>query len=152
LQPVDRERIIPWVYDASIHAIALGVEAFYTDAGKYQSDDVGGSISGKTHVQGVAAVGTLPLSDAFSLYAKLGYAQAKASVTGVPTGGAAIPLDGTRSAATYGLGGVYSVSPALGIRFGWDRYAAAALDPAGVSVVTTNYNVDVYSLGAVFKF
>jgi hypothetical protein len=23
LQPVDRERIIPWVYDASIHAIAL---------------------------------------------------------------------------------------------------------------------------------
>jgi hypothetical protein len=24
LQPVDRERIIPWVYDASIHAIALG--------------------------------------------------------------------------------------------------------------------------------
>jgi hypothetical protein len=27
LQPVDRERIIPWVYDASIHAIALCVLA-----------------------------------------------------------------------------------------------------------------------------
>jgi hypothetical protein len=25
LQPVDRERIIPWVYDASIHAIALAM-------------------------------------------------------------------------------------------------------------------------------
>lgn len=134
----------------------VGVEAFYTDAGKYQVADNAGSLSGKTNALGLAAVGTLPLSDAFSMYAKLGYAQTKGSsaFTAAP-GSRNQSLDvgsATRSAATYGLGGVYNVSPALGIRFGWDRYAASALDPTGVSVVTTNYNVDVYSLGAVFKF
>ena len=133
-----------------------GMEAFYTDAGKFGIADATGTLSGKTSVLGVAAVGTLPLSDAFSLYAKLGYAQAKASATVVPTptgGGAARDLSASRSAATYGLGGVYNVSPAVGIRFGWDRYAAAALDATnGAIPVTANFNVDVYSLGAIFKF
>jgi hypothetical protein len=54
----------------------------------------------------------------------------------------------TRSAPTYGLGGVYSVSPSVGIRFGWDRYGAASRDSNdGVNFFSTNYNVDVYSLG-----
>ncbi len=59
----------------------------------------------------------------------------------------------TRNAATYGLGGVYNVSPAVGIRFGWDRYAAAAHDTNdGVTFFNSNFNVNVYSLGATFKF
>jgi OOP family OmpA-OmpF porin len=134
-----------------------GAEAFYTDAGKYQDADNGGSISGKTSALGLAAVGTLPLSDAFSLYAKLGYARTKgnSAYTAAP-GSKNQSLDlgsTTRSAPTYGLGGVYNVSSAVGIRFGWDRYGAASRDTNdGVNFFATNYNVDVYSLGAVFKF
>jgi hypothetical protein len=52
LQPVDRERIIPWVYDASIHAIALtvingyvwGSIAYYTvqaPGGAWDASDAG---------------------------------------------------------------------------------------------------------------
>ena len=128
-----------------------GAEAFYTGAGKLAATAVGHSASSKADALGIVAVGTLPLFDAFSLYVKLGYAQAKASGTAI--GMTIVPLDVSRSAATYGLGGQYNVSQSTGIRFGWDRYGAASKDSNdGVTFFTTNYNVDVYSLAAVFKF
>lgn len=117
-----------------------GAEAFYTGAGKWSTT----TASGKADAWGINAVGTLPLSDAFSLYGKLGYASTKSTASSVP---AAI-TGATRGAATYGLGGVYNVNPSVGIRFGWDRYAAATAT-AGVK---NNYNSNVYSLAGVFKF
>jgi opacity protein-like surface antigen len=96
---------------------------------------------------------TYPLSDAFSLYGKLGYAHAKSTAscfliaTGLPCGPAGV-VGATRNAATYGLGGVYNVTPAIGIRLGWDRYGVAT-STAGV---TSNGNSNVYSLAGVFKF
>lgn len=132
-----------------------GVEAFYTGAGRWAAQNVPATAnsSGKADSWGIVGVGTLPLSDAFSLYGKLGYASTKSTAscaviaTGLPCG-AAGPSGATRNAATYGLGGVYNVTPAIGIRFGWDRFSAATTT-AGV---TNNSNSNVYSLGAVFKF
>lgn len=114
-----------------------GAEAFYTGAGKWAT----AAASGKADTYGINAVGTVPLSDAFSLYGKLGYATTKSTASGAGVTGA------KRNAATYGLGGVYNVTPAIGIRFGWDRYAAAVNTGA-----TSNYNSNVYSLAGVFKF
>ena len=126
---------------------SLGAEVFYTGAGKFAATGGGGSGSGKADVWGVNAVGTLPLSDAFSLYGKLGYARTKTSASSVPAG-----LTGaTRSAVTYGLGGVFNVNQSIGIRLGWDRYAAATAN-GNVTGVKDNFNSNVYSLGAVFKF
>ncbi len=125
-----------------------GVEAFYTGAGKLEiACGAGCSGSGKADAWGIVGVGTLPLSDAFSLYGKLGYASTKTSASSAPAGLAGA----TRKAATYGLGGVYNATPAIGIRFGWDRYAAATLG-GNVAGVKDNLDSDVYSLGAVFKF
>lgn len=125
----------------------FGAEVFFTGAGKFAATGGGGSGSGKTDVWGIDAVGTLPLSDAFSLYGKLGYASAKTSASSVPAG-----LTGaTRSAATYGLGGVYNLNQSIGIRLGWDHYAAATAG-GNVAGAKDNFNSDVYSLGAVFKF
>jgi OOP family OmpA-OmpF porin len=117
-----------------------GAEAFYTGAGKWATT----TASGKADTYGINAVGTLPLSDAFSLYGKLGYASTKSTASSAPAG----ITGATRNAATYGLGGVYNVTPAVGIRFGWDRYAASVVNTG----VTSNYNSNVYSLGAVVKF
>jgi OOP family OmpA-OmpF porin len=123
-----------------------GAEAFYTGAGKWNGVSTGGAVgNGKADAWGLNAVGTLPLSNAFSLYGKLGYASTKSTASSAPAG-----LTGaTRGAATYGLGGTYNVSPAVGIRFGWDRYGAAISNNLGAK---QNYNSDVYSLGAVVKF
>ncbi len=135
-----------------------GVEGFYTDAGKFEGTYSSGGVAtdgrmfGKTRILGIAAVGTLPVSDALSLYAKLGYAQAKSGVSWVdPTGSGT--LDGTRNAASFGLGGAWKVTPTAAVRLGWDRYGAAAKDTNdGVNFFSMNYNVNVYSLGATFKF
>lgn len=124
-----------------------GVEAFYTGAGKLTSTGGGSVGTSKADAWGLVGVGTLPLSDAFSLYGKLGYASTKTSASSAPAGLAGA----TRKAATYGLGGVYNATPAIGIRFGWDRYAAATLG-GNVTGVKDNFNSNVYSLGAVFKF
>lgn len=125
----------------------FGAEVFYTGAGKFAATGGGGSGSGKADVWGIDAVGTLPLFDAFSLYGKLGYARAKTSASSVPA-----DLTGaTRSAVTYGLGGVFNVNQSIGIRLGWDRYAAATAN-GNVAGTKDNFNSNVYSLGAVFKF
>lgn len=124
-----------------------GAEAFYTGAGKFSATGGGTTGNGKADVWGLSAVGTLPLSDAFSLYGKLGYASAKTSASSAP----ARITGATRGAATYGLGGVYNVNQSVGIRFGWDRYAAATAN-GNAAGAKDNFNVNVYSLGAVFKF
>ncbi|MFA6920491.1 MAG: porin family protein [Gallionella sp.] len=125
-----------------------GAEAFYTGGGKFSAvDRVNSTASGKTDVWGIVGTGTLPLSDAFSLYGKLGYASAKTSASG-----AGLAVTGaTRAAATYGLGATYNVNPSVGIRFGWDRYAAATQSGL-VLGAKDNFNTNVYSLGAVVKF
>ena len=126
-----------------------GAEVFYTGAGKFAATSATGITgNGKADVWGLVGTGTLPLSDAFSLYGKLGYASAK-TTTSIPAGFA---LTGaTRGAATYGLGAVYNVTPAVGIRLGWDRYAAAT-QSGTVLGAKDNFNVNVYSLGATYKF
>lgn len=133
-----------------------GAEAFYTGAGKWTGQDTAGlaNFSGKTDTWGIVGTGTLPLSDAFSLYGKLGYASTKTTLSctviiGGAACGAAGATNATRGAATYGLGAIYNVTPAVGIRLGWDRYGAAVTSPNGAK---NNYNANVYSLGATYKF
>ena len=127
-----------------------GIEGFYTGAGKWALGTAANGASGKADAWGISGVGTLPVSDAFSVYGKLGYASTKTKATGVAAGVAG-DMSATRGAITYGLGGVYNVNQSVGIRFGWDRYAAATVNGTAVGV-KDNYNSNVYSLGAVFKF
>jgi OmpA-OmpF porin, OOP family len=116
-----------------------GVEAQYGGAGKFATT----TFSGKADTFSVAAIGTLPMSDSVSLYGKLGYANTKSKVSGTTYTGA------TRGAATYGLGVQYNATPAVGIRFGWDRYGATINDAAGAK---HNFNSDVVGVAAVVKF
>ena len=112
-------------------------EVEYTGAGKYTT----ASTSGKADAFGVTAVGTLPLGNAFSLYGKLGVAQVTGKASGAVT-------DANRTSATYGLGVKYDINQSVGIRAGWDRFGAA-VNSAGAK---QNYNSNVYSVAAVFKF
>ena len=118
----------------------FAAEAFLTGTGKFAA----GAASGKTDAYGIDAIGILPLSDAFSLYGKLGVARTKTSLSN------AAPSTGAkRTAATYGLGGQYNVTPAIGVRLGWDRYGAAINNGVGGS---QNFNTGVWSVAGVFKF
>lgn len=132
-----------------------GAEAFFTGAGKFRAVNASNTqaASGKTDVWGIVGTGTLPLSDSFSLYGKLGYASAKTSASSyvIATGAATALTGATRGAVTYGLGATYNATPSVGIRFGWDRYAAATQNGSAIGA-KDNFNADTYTLGAVFKF
>lgn len=117
-----------------------GVEAQYTGAGKFATT----TSSGKADTFSVAAIGTMPISDTFSLYGKLGFASTKTKVSGTGATGA------SRSAATYGLGVQYNATPAVGIRFGWDRFGATVTDTTVGA--KHNFNSDVVGVAAVVKF
>lgn len=122
-----------------------GVEAQYTGAGKFAATTGAINLTGKADTFAVAAIGTLPLSDTFSLYGKLGFASTKISLSSVPASNA---TGASRSAATSGLGAQYNATPIVGVRFGWDRYGSGI----NVGGITNKFHSDVYSLGAVFKF
>ncbi len=122
------------------------LEGFYTEGGKFSAAGVGGAYAdGKTQdIYGLDVVGTLPLTNGFSLYGRLGYANAKTSASSVPAG----VTGDNRSAATYGLGAEYDVTPQVGFRLGWDRYGAAVSQVGA----TNNFNVGIWSLGVLFRF
>lgn len=117
-------------------------EVAYSGAGKFTT----ATGSAKADALSIAAVGTLPLSDTFSLYGKLGFASVASKTSGTVAGGALTKA--TRTAATYGVGVQYNATQNVGIRFGYDRLGAAV----NVANVKQNYNVSVLGVAAVYKF
>lgn len=117
-----------------------GVEAQYTSAGKFEA----GTASGKGTAYGISGVGTLPINDQISLYGKLGFASVKTTLSNA--GGSS---GATRTAPTYGFGAQYNLTPAVGLRMGWDRYAAAINNGAGSK---TKFHDSSWTIGAVYKF
>lgn len=132
-----------------------GAEVFYASAGKFAGTNAAGttSNSGNGHAWGLVGVGTLPLSDALSVYGKLGIASVRTSASGyvIATGAPSALGGATRTSATYGLGGQYNINPSVDIRFGWDHYKAAVTG-ASAAGSKDNFNANVWALGAVFKF
>ncbi|MBI5659651.1 MAG: porin family protein [Nitrosomonadales bacterium] len=106
----------------------LGVEVFYTSVGKLE---VTGK-SAKGDAIGLNVVGIAPLSDAFSLYAKLGYANTKADASG-----AATFTGERRSSVTGGVGAQYNMSKEISFRFGWDGYELRTSSLSGFPLIST---------------
>lgn len=132
-----------------------GAELFYSSAGKFSGTNLAGTTinSGRGDVWGLNAVGTLPLSDNFGFYGKLGIASTKTKASGyvIATGGPSALSGATRTTATYGLGFLFKPTPAIDIRLGWDRYGAAVTG-ASAAGTTDDFNVNAWTVGGVFRF
>ena len=118
----------------------FGIEAQYTGAGKFST----ATMSGKSDILTIDAVGSMPVSDSFSIYGKIGMGSSKTKVSDTT----ATYQNASRTAVTYGLGVQYAATPNVGIRFGWDRYGSA-VNNAGVK---TNFNSNVLAAGLVYGF
>jgi OOP family OmpA-OmpF porin len=131
----------------------FALEAGYFNLGKFgftADTSPAGSLRGDIKLQGANfdAVGSVPLGDKFSLFARAGlnYADAKDSFTG--TGSvAAIDSSPRKWAANYkfGFGAEYDFTRFIGMRIEAERYR---IDDA----VGNKGDVDLYSAGLVFKF
>lgn len=88
----------------------IAAELAYVDFGKADTDFSGVTIKG--NAASLAAVGSYPLGNNFSLFAKLGYASTK-----VENGASE-----TKDDITYGIGAQYNAMRNVGFRLGYDNY------------------------------
>jgi OOP family OmpA-OmpF porin len=132
----------------------FAVEGGYVSLGKmkYSATFTGGSatLEGKASGWNIAAVGILPINDAFSAFGKLGVIRAKletnVSATG-PGGSASGSTNATNWKPTWGFGGIYNINKAVGVRLEYERF-----QKLGDNDTTGQPNVDLLSAGVAYKF
>jgi len=109
----------------------FAAEVAYTDFGSH--DYAGTNV--KSSALSASGVGSYPINEQFSVFAKLGFA----STTLDPSGFASE----SDSDMTYGIGGQFNVNKQVGIRLGYDVYKVGT-SPSADEKVT--------SIGGIFKF
>lgn len=129
------------------------VETGYFDLGRFGFDantSPAGTLTGSSRIKGLNLdiVGTLPITDRWSLLGRVGaaYAQTKGTFSG--TGVGAIPNTETNKRETnykYGFGTQYAFTPALTLRLEGERYRVN--DSVGHRT-----HVDLMTLGLVYRF
>lgn len=111
----------------------IAAEVAYTDFG---SKDYGFGFTLKSSALSISGVGSYPINEQFSVFAKLGIASTTTDATGYASA--------SKSDFTYGIGGQFNVNKQIGIRLGYDVYKITD------SVISVDQKVT--SVGGVFKF
>ena len=129
------------------------VEAGYFDLGRFGFDATttpDGTLTGNTRVRGLNLdlVGTLPITERWSLLGRVGaaYAQTRGSFSGTGAGAVGAQLTNHRDThIKYGFGTQYAFTPALSLRLEGERYRVN-------DAVGQRANVDLISVGLVYRF
>lgn len=120
----------------------FGVELGYADLGKVTVSAVGLNGDVKATAFDLMAVGTLPLSNNFSVYGKLGMYRADSKASGIVGSSSDNNTD-----ISYAVGGGYDFNKNLGLRLEWQRYSKVGSDSTG-----GDGDVDVYGISVVYRF
>jgi OOP family OmpA-OmpF porin len=129
------------------------VEAGYFDLGRFGFDATtspAGTVTGTTRIQGLNLdlVGTLPITERWSLLGRVGaaYAETKGSFSGTGASGvSAFPSSKRDTHYKYGFGTEYAFTPALTMRLEGERYHVN-------DAIGQRENVDLISVGLVYRF
>ncbi len=120
------------------------VEASYVDLGKFGVTGRIGALpftaSAKVTGYALAAVGTLPVSQNFDLFAKVGIVHSRVKSSATVAAAAAAANDNDTD-WTAGIGAKYNVNKNFAIRAEIERYEAGS-----------SGNANLYSIGVQFKF
>lgn len=135
----------------------IAAEVAYVDLGRFGfRTDVNprGALSGSTRIDGfeVSVLGTLPIGERFSAFARIGAlaGQTKTSYTGSGSIETLIGGDNQKKRSTelvYGAGAMYNINKNLSVRGEWSRY-----DKLGNALTGGRTNANLYSLGLVYRF
>jgi OOP family OmpA-OmpF porin len=130
--------------------VDLGDATYSTNNG--QAAPGNESIALEASAQGLvfALVGSLPIGERFSVFARAGIALLESEGTATATVGDVTDSadDSTqRSNGMYGLGGEFAVNDRFGVRLFWDRYA-----DVGSAEITGEGDIDLFGLGLRINF
>ncbi len=112
----------------------------------YTTNAAGARYLSKQIVVSLAAVGTYPINDVFSLYGKLGISSSSSENTSVAE------QNTRRFGPTFGAGAEYKFTPKIAARLGVDSYAVAATIPTAVPVAKQNSTATVVNAGVSYSF
>lgn len=129
------------------------VEAGYFDLGRFgftANTTPAGSLTGSARIRGLNLdlVGTLPITDRWSLLGRVGAAYAQTNDTFTGTGAVSVTNPSPSKRDTnykYGIGTQYAFTPALTLRLEAERYRVN-------DAVGQHGDVDLVSLGLVYRF
>ena len=129
------------------------VEAGYFNLGRFGFDGSTtppGTVSGSAKIQGLNLdlVGTLPITDRWSLLGRVGaaYAETQSSISGTGAGEVAASSASKRDTHyKYGFGTQYAFTSALTLRLEGERYRVN-------NMVGQHSDVDLISLGLIYRF
>ncbi len=139
--PGNSNTSIPWnlVAGTSINQF-LAAEIAYTNLG---TTDLGSGINLKGAAYSLNLVGTIPVTQAVSMYAKFGFANTGVYSESGSSTGATISY----AAPTIGLGVRFPLSAKTDMRIAYDNYKFQTTNTNPVT-----YNADVTSVAVLFKF
>ncbi len=135
----------------------LATELSYVDLGRYDSHTTvspTGALDSRTKISGgeISLLGMLPITDGFSVFAKVGAfaAETKASYVGsgsvqTVNGGQSQKQKGTE--LSYGVGADYLIDKRFAVRGEWSRYTKLGNELTGGKT-----DVNLYSVGVLYRF
>ena len=134
------------------------LEGGYTSLGKPQYNYSGlanGNATVKESSWSLAGKGTLPLSDEFDLFGKLGWTYNRAELSGTTDNPGLLPASISfpnsatkrRNDVLLGIGGEYRISKQLGVRLEYENFGKF-----GDSNSTGQTKADLWSVGLAYKF
>jgi OOP family OmpA-OmpF porin len=132
----------------------LGVELGYVDLGKAGAATPATGMSETVKGKGFELLGvaTLPIGSQFEMYAKAGvyFMDVDYACSGCTS---ISSLSETATDLTYGLGAIVSFSKNFGLRAQYQRYQDVGFDsPIGSAAIKAKGDVDVFTLGLLFRF
>lgn len=139
----------------------LAVEAGYSIIGDSTITTVaGGTATEKLKASSfqVAAVGTFPINNQFSVFGKLGVANTKIDYTATATGATFVPSVAQAASASktnlmFALGAQYNINQHWGIRAQYQDFGKVQLPGVFFGGVSApNIALKAYSLGGVYNF
>lgn len=135
------------VYGGYQFTKSWGVEFGWVDFGEIDAKGtiLGIPVTAKAEVDGwtLSGVGTLPFSNNFSGFAKLGIIRAKVDMKGTVAGVPVSVGDDSPTEWTAGLGVKYDFTQNVSLRAEWERFN---------DLGDLESDIDLISLGVVFKF
>lgn len=123
----------------------LAAEVAYTGVSYAYTTVAGFRYLSKQIALSVAAVGTLPLNDDFSLLGKLGVAASSSESNNI-----AGEQNTRRFAPTFGIGAEYKFTPNVAARVTYDVYSVAMTFPT--TLVKQNSTAKVANIGLTYSF
>lgn len=123
----------------------FGAEAGYVDLGKVDRTIDGTKLEAKNHAFYVAATGTLPLNEQFSLFAKAGVAQNRAKIT-ISELNFRESNSKNKTSAIFGIGAAYNINKNLSAVAEYENFGKVASEGGD------KLKADLLSIGLRYKF